>query len=38
MQSKHPVLDYTSIHLDKQGEGSPNGTNEIGHFLTMIGV
>ena len=35
-QSKHLVLDYTSIHLDTQGEGSPNGTNEIGHFLTVI--
>ena len=35
-QSKHPALDYTSIHLDTQGEGSPNGTNEIGHFLTVI--
>ena len=35
-QSKHLVLDYSSICLDTQGEGSPNGTNEIGHFLTVI--
>ena len=35
-QSKHPALDYISICLDTQGEGSPNGTNEIGHFLTVI--
>ena len=35
-QSKHPALDYTSICLDTKGEGSSNGTNEIGHFLTVI--
>ena len=35
-QSKHLALDYTGIHLDTQGEGSSNSTNEIGHFLTVI--
>ena len=29
-QSKHPALDYRTICLETQGEGSPNGRNEIG--------